>query len=417
MLFLEVLVVLCLSLIAYTWVGYPVSLWLSDSIREGVRAVRFLERGRERRRAPLASLLPKVSLVFAAHDEEACVQEKIENALDLDWPASRLEVLVACDGCSDRTAAVAREAGGERVRVFEYARRGKAASVSALVGEARGDIVVMTDANVLLDRNALRALVRAFEDPLVGAAVGRLALFDPAEASAREGAYWLYESLLKWLEGRHGCVLGANGGIYAVRRGLFTALPADTIVDDFVIPLRIALKGWRVPYVPDAVGREETPGDTAAEFGRRTRIGAGDWQALSRLPAVVDPRSGFLAFAFISHKLLRWISPALLALSLLACAVLAVARGGVFEVLFLLQLGFYLLAALGDAAPPILRRMARLARHFVAMHAALAVGFWRFTRGAQRPAWDRTPRPGESPAMAMVPKGASYRDDNSASSR
>jgi len=394
---LEGVVLLSLALLAYAWVGYPAALLLSDSLREAARAARFLGLGSERRAAPLHAALPRVSLVFSAHDEELCIREKVKNALELDWPAAKLEILVACDGCSDRTATFAREVGGDRVRVLEHPRLGKTAAVSELVQAASGDVVVLTDANVLLERNALRALLRAFQDSRVGAAVGRLALADPQDREPKEGVYWLYESLVKWLEGRHGCVLGANGGIYAARRKLFPSLPADTIVDDFVVPLCLALDGWRVPYVPDAIGREETPGDDAAEFGRRSRIGAGDWQALARLPRILDPRHGFIAFAFFSHKLLRWVSPAFLSVSFVGSAVLWASRGGIFEALFLLQLAFYLLAALGERAPRIIRRPALLARHFVLMHAALAVGFWRFIRGSQRAAWDRTLRRGGEP--------------------
>jgi cellulose synthase/poly-beta-1,6-N-acetylglucosamine synthase-like glycosyltransferase len=222
----------------------------------------------------------------------------------------------------------------------------------------------------------------------VGAVVGRLRLRTRDEGG--EGIYWAYETFLKYLEGKIGCVLGANGGIYAIRRILFPPLPPDTITDDFVIPLRIAVRGWKVPYEPTAVAHEDAPDDVHAEFARRARIGAGNWQALARLPDLLDPRAGFVSFAFVSHKLLRWATPFLLGFAFTA-SVLAAATPGAWgcRALLAVQLAFYTVAAAGErsgGAP------GRAARHFVAMNAALAVGLWRFLRGTQRAAWRRTAR-------------------------
>ena len=187
-------------------------------------------------------------------------------------------------------------------------------------------------------------------------------------------------------------MLGANGGLYAIRRILFSPLRPDTIIDDFVIPVRIAVRGWRVPYEPDAVAHEETTEDAGREFVRRARIGAGNWQALARVPDLLDPRTGFLFFAFVSHKLLRWTTPFLLAVALAAnlAARRPARRLAVPRARSSAQLAFYGLALAGAArgAGP-LRRVASLAHYFVAMNAALAVGFWRFVRGTQRATWER----------------------------
>ena len=202
--------------------------------------------------------------------------------------------------------------------------------------------------------------------------------------------------MIRYLEGKRGCVLGANGGIYAIRRLLFSPLPADTVTDDFVIPVRIAVRGWRVTFEPDAEAREETTEDAGREFVRRARIGAGNWQALSRVQGLLDPRTGFLFASFVSHKLLRWATPFLLGTALLACAVLAAAPGAWFYRAALgAQLGFYALALLGRNAHRLtggLRRLASLAHYFVAMNAALAVGLWRFLLGTQKATWERTAR-------------------------
>jgi cellulose synthase/poly-beta-1,6-N-acetylglucosamine synthase-like glycosyltransferase len=264
--------------------------------------------------------------------------------------------------------------------------------LARLVPSARGDLVVLTDANVMLDRGAIRAIARGFRDADVGAVVGRLRLVS-AGGGTEEGAYWRYETLLKYYEGRNGCVLGANGGLYAIRRRLFAPLPPDTIVDDFVIPVRVAVRGWKVAYAPEAVATEDAASGSRAEFARRARIGAGDWQALARHPELLDPRRGFLFFSFVSHKLLRWATPGLLALALAASAAASASPGAwAMRALLGLQLAFYGLALAGGLGRARASRLAATAHHFVAMNAALAVGFWRWVRGSQRAAWDRTAR-------------------------
>jgi hypothetical protein len=222
-------------------------------------------------------------------------------------------------------------------------------------------------------------------------------------AGGRPGAesiYWKYETALKHWEGKRGCVLGANGGLYAIRRLLFAPLRSDTIVDDFVIPARIAARGWRVVFDPEAVAHEETAADTSGEFGRHARIGAGNWQAIELVPELLDPRTGFLCFAFVSHKLLRWIAPLLLVLALAANLALVVAwRGAGYGLLLGAQLGFYALALRGRPRGGGRVHGAAVAiRHFMVMNAALALGFWRFLRGSQRAAWDRTERTPRVPA-------------------
>src|SRR5512139_763279 len=186
-----------LGLVAFSYLGYPLVLVMWESVRELRAALRFLGGGPDRRAGPAEpSAWPRISLVFSAFDEEACIREKIENCLSLDYPAERLEIVVGCDGCGDRTAEIARAVGGARVQVHELSpRSGKASVLTRLVPAAQGDVVVLTDANVMLDAGALRALARRFEDPSVGAVVGRLRLVDPESHEVEEeGVYWRYET-------------------------------------------------------------------------------------------------------------------------------------------------------------------------------------------------------------------------------
>lgn len=403
---METLFWLSVGLLAFSYAGYPLVLVAWEGARAAISAIRFVAGGPDRRARDEVQAWPRVSLVFSAFDEERCVRAKVENCLALDYPPDRLEILVGCDGCTDRTAAIAREVGGSRVAVHElFPRAGKASVLSRLVPPAQGDLVVLTDANVMLEPGALRALARRFRDGSVGAVVGRLRLYNPTRKDFEESLYWRYETALKHLEGLHGCVLGANGGIYAIRRLLFGQLPPDTITDDFVIPIRIAARGWRVPFEPEAVAHEETTEDAGREFTRRARIGAGNWQALVQVPHLLDPRTGFLCFAFVSHKLLRWAAPLLLAVALAANLVLAAAPGAWgYRAALTAQAGFYGLALAGRAGAAWLRgparRLASLAHYFVSMNAALAVGLWRFLRGTQRAAWQRTERVARGGARA-----------------
>ncbi len=395
------LVLLCLGLVLYSYLGYLAVLIAWTGLREAATGIRFVMGGPDRRSRRRDDRWPTLTVVVAAHDEEACIQRKVENCLALDYPADKLDVLVGCDGCTDRTAALARSLGDPRVTVVEGPRAGKATVLSRLVPRARGDLVLLTDANTLVDRGAAKALARHFQEPSVGSVVGRLRLYNRVKRDYEESLYWKYETVLKYHEGKLGCVLGANGGLYAVRRLLFQPLRQTTIIDDFVVPIRIAARGWRVPYEPEAVAYEETTEDVGQDFGRRARIGAGNWQAVALLPELLDPRLGFLHFAFVSHKLLRWIAPFLLALALVLSIPMAIAGGLPAKLLLAAQVAFYALAAAGRwRVRGQLRRPAALAWYFVSMNAALAVGLWRFLRGTQGAAWDRTQRP--EPGMPVA---------------
>ncbi len=390
---MEGVLLLCLALVLYTYLGYPLALAAWAALRETLEGAQFVMGGPDRRGRHRDGPWPALTIVVAAHDEEICIRQKVENSLALDYPADKLEVLVGCDGCLDRTAELARATGDPRVTVVEGSRAGKAAVLSRLVPRARGDLIVLTDANVMLDAGAAKALARHFHDPAVGAVVGRLRLYNRVKRDYEESLYWRYETILKYYEGKLACVLGANGGIYAVRRLLFPRLRETTIVDDFVVPVGIAAHGWKIPYEPEAIAFEETTEDLGLEFERRARIGAGNWQALALVPAVLDPRTGFLWFAFVSHKLLRWLVPLFLSVLFLLSLTLSARGELLFGAVLGAQLAFYGLALagrLGLRGP--LRRFASAALYFVTMNAALAVGLWRFVRGSQRASWRRTGR-------------------------
>jgi cellulose synthase/poly-beta-1,6-N-acetylglucosamine synthase-like glycosyltransferase len=257
---------------------------------------------------------------------------------------------------------------------------------------AEGDIVILSDANTLVERSAIRKLVRHFRDPDVGAVCGRLKLYNPSKRHYEEATYWVYESLLKFYESKRGAVIGANGGLYAIRRTLFERLPENAIVDDFLIALRILDHGYKVVYEPEAVAYEETTEEYSAEFGRRVRIAAGNFQSLRLLTHLLSPFSGFPCFALWSHKVLRWCAPALMIVALVANLFLL--SDSFYRLTFALQVIFYGMAFVGrsNSVTGFLKRVVSVPYYFVTMNLAIAAGFWRFIRNRQQPHWERTAR-------------------------
>jgi cellulose synthase/poly-beta-1,6-N-acetylglucosamine synthase-like glycosyltransferase len=376
--------VACAALVVYTYAGYPLLVWVLG---------RVLGRGASPK-VPADADLPTVSVLVAAYNEETVIQQRILNALELDYPADKLEIVIATDGCSDRTAEVVRRYENHGVRLIEYSvRRGKATVLNNSIPRLRGEVVILSDANTFTDPDAARQLARWFAEPAVGAVCGRLILTDAATGRNADGLYWKYETFLKKCEGRLGALLGANGGIYAVRREVFSPIPADTIVDDFVLPLQARLRtGCRIVYDASAVAREETAAGVGAEFHRRARIGAGGFQSVGRLWRLMDPRQGWVAFTFLSHKILRWLCPFFL-VGVLACNLILCADA-LFLAALVAQVGFYLTSAV-MAMVPIRTRVLKpllLTTMFTGMNVALLIGFWRWLAGAQSGAWRRTAR-------------------------
>ncbi|NTX13649.1 glycosyltransferase family 2 protein [Myxococcus sp. CA056] len=381
-------------LLAHTYFLYPLSLFVLDGAAQVAQNIRAMRGGAPRRSlAASRGPAPSVSLVVAAYNEVSCIEQKLENSLALDYPVERFEVVIGSDGSTDGTNERVLQCQDERVRLSPAPRAGKTTVLNRCIPTAKGDIVVLSDANTMIEPEAIQKLVRHFEDPEVGAVCGKLRLYNPTKQDYEESAYWSYESLIKMYEGRRGAVVGANGGLYAIRRTLFTELPPSTIVDDFVIPLRILEKGYKVAYEEEAVAHEETTEDYGKEFGRRARIAAGNFQSLRMVPGLLLPTAGFPAFAFWSHKLLRWCAPALMGLALIANLFLL---DSVFYRFTLLGQGlFYALAYLGKVGVlkrGAAKRVASVAYYFVTMNLAIVVGFWRFLRNSQRAAWDRTAR-------------------------
>ena len=382
----EIVLWVSIAAVVYAYVAYPALIWICARVFG------------EPRVAPdewAESELPTVSLLIAAYNEQDVIGPRIENALQLDYPASRFEVVIASDGCVDDTNDIVRTYEGDgRVRLLAYpVRRGKAAVLNDALGAMTSDVVVLSDANTTTDRGALGKLVRWFRDPDIGVVCGRLILTDPVTGNNVDSLYWQYETFLKTCESRLGALLGANGAIYALRRELFENIPPNTLIDDFVIPLRIRLRsGRRIQYDRDAVAFEETPDEMDAEFNRRARIATGGFQSLSHLWRLLNPRFGWIAFAFFSHKIARWLCPFFL-IAAFASNALLVGRAP-YGFLFAGQVALYVVAAFGGRyrRPGLLAKAVRLVALFGGMNLALLVGFWRWMTSEPTGAWSRTVR-------------------------
>jgi len=317
----------------YAYIGYPASLL----------ALRLFLRRPVRKR----SCTPFVSLLIPAYNERDVIARKIQNSMDLDYPAGRLEIVVASDGSTDGTAEAAQQfAGSGRVRVLAFPQnRGKVATLNASIPELRGEVIVFSDAPALLLPDSVRVLVENFADPEVGAASGlyKVVKADQVNIGASEDLYWRYETFLKVQESELASTLGGHGHLHAIRKDLYPFPNAATINDDYVIPVSVLAKGFRAVYEPRAIVYEEAQEMTG--FGRRVRIMAGNLQQLREIKTLLVPLRPLPLFFFLSHKVSRLLVP--FAMLAAIAANLFLLGSPLYLALFVAQLAFYALAALG----------------------------------------------------------------------
>jgi biofilm PGA synthesis N-glycosyltransferase PgaC len=345
---------------------------------------------RRHRPLPEPSEWPSVSLLISVYNEEKHIVERIENLLALDYPADRMEIIIGSDGSTDRTNELVRKFGDRRVKLHPFEQRGGKPSVlNRLVPQARGELLVFSDANAMFATDALRQLARHFADPQIGGVCGRLVLHGENSATD-EGPYWKLETYLKTRESAIDSCLGANGAIYAVRKSCWPGIPDNTFVDDFVIGMRVREQDVRVVYDRDAVATEELPQSVGHEMTRRIRIGAGDFQALFLCWRSLLLWRGFHSMAFWSHKVLRWFGPFFMVAALISNVALL--PHPVFLVTMILQLLFYALALLGQLTRARKVALFSAPHYFVTINLALLLGFFRFITGTQQAAWKRTAR-------------------------
>ncbi len=351
-----------LGLIAWTHVGYPLA------TAAAARRRRFTPRRDE-------SFLPDVALIIAAHDEGDVLHERLENALALDYPRERLELIVSSDGSSDATVERAREAAADSV--LDLPRGGKIRAQDAAVERARGEIVAFSDANAYWKPDALRALVSPFADPEVGYVCGQLRFVD-ATGTNMEGLYWRYELWIRGLESRLAGVTGGNGAIYAVRKADYFVVDAR-MGHDLSFPFNMVKRGWRPAYEPRAVATEKMVPTIEGEFARKRRMMGHGWLIVLR-GGLLSPRGygPLYAFEIFSHRVLRYLSP-FVHLVALGANIAIVGEGPLYAVTLAIQLALLAGALVG----------VRIARYYVLMMASLAAGLWDWMRAGTPAEWEK----------------------------
>jgi cellulose synthase/poly-beta-1,6-N-acetylglucosamine synthase-like glycosyltransferase len=340
----QVLLLCAVALFAYPFVIYPALLFLIV---------------RRRHTEPLdggdSGELPDIALIICALNEQKVIREKLENSLRLAYPPGKLHIVVISDGSTDATAAIAREYISSGIQLIEREkRRGKVANLNEVVASRPEEIVALSDANVIYDSKALLHLVRRFQDPQVGCVSGKVVLLDTtAELQKSEETYYSLEWRLQEYASLLHSMAGADGAMYAFRRRLFRPCPNDTLIEDFIIPMNIIRQGSRVVFQPAALAWESGVTSLHEEFRRKTRIAAGAAQGLIRGNAWPAAAPLAVWFVFISHKLLRWLSP----LIAVTAVLLALVFGDHMLSRVVLAGTFLLVAA-------ALLRVATASRHF-----------------------------------------------------
>jgi len=380
-----------LLLVFYTFFGYGILLFLMVRIRRTLKGAREIPENEGK--------WPTLTVLVAAYNEEDFIEQKISNTLSLQYPADRIRYIVVTDGSTDRTPEIVARHGLQIKLLHKPERSGKIAAMHRAMQEVDTDIAVFTDANTFLNKEALMNIARHYADPGVGAVSGekRVHIDDVADATAGEGFYWKYESKLKTWDSELYSVVGAAGELFSVRTSLYEGVPSQTILDDFMISMLIAKKGYRIVYEPMAYATESGSESVKEELKRKIRIAAGGIQSIIWLRGLLNPFGNFiLSFQYVSHRVLRWtITPFLMILSLVLNAPI-VWKGADVAYTFLLacQILFYVLALLGWLMEKQHVRVKALfiPYYFCMMNYAVVAGIMRYFSGRQGAAWEKAKR-------------------------
>ncbi|WP_192349424.1 glycosyltransferase family 2 protein [Algoriphagus sp. Y33] len=388
---IEILVVSMLFLSFYAYVGYGILLFFLVKIRGG-----------EKEMYP-GGYFPSVSLVIPCYNEGEMLRDKLRNTLALLYPKERLEIICICDGSDDGSQYIPLEFEGV-ITMHSPERKGKLAAMKRAVARASGEILVFCDANTVLNPEAVSKLVLPYRNSKVGAVSGEKSIISEKTSDAStggEGMYWKYESFLKKYDSYFYTLVGAAGELMSCRKELFLELPDNTILDDFMLSMKIAEGGYRVKYVPEASASEYASANIKEETKRKIRIAAGGWQSMFRLRKAINPfHDPLLAFQYISHRVLRWaIIPFVLVALFGLNHFLAIYRASlIWTVLLGMQYAFYLFALIGnmlqDKRAPF--KGFFLPYYFCVMNYCAIMGFFRWVRDEQPATWERAVRADET---------------------
>lgn len=384
--FIEWLLLISLLIVFYNYAGYALLVAIWNAFRKN--------------RAATTPYYPSVSFIVAAYNEEYCIEEKIRNSLQQDYPADKIEYLFVTDGSTDGTNNIIARYPQIRL-LFTPERGGKSAALNRVVQAAANDILIFSDANTVLNKEATRHITRHYQDPKTGGVAGEKKVIALSggqdQVGAGEGLYWKYESKLKQLDSDFHSVVGAAGELFSVRRALYEPVASSVILDDFVISMKVAAKGYKIVYEPEAYAMELPSFSIKDEQKRKVRIAAGGFQAMKMLSPVLSfHKQPKLYFLYVSHRVLRWtLSPLCMMLAFLSSAVLSVSTSSLlYDLIFVAQLAFYGGAGLVALFPKNLQKikLLKLAYYFVFMNLSVVQGFFRSLKGTQSAAWEKARR-------------------------
>jgi cellulose synthase/poly-beta-1,6-N-acetylglucosamine synthase-like glycosyltransferase len=379
-----------LFIIIYTYVGYGILLYIILKLKNIIKG---------KPDPAVIGYTPTLTFIVAAYNEAYCIREKIENTLSLEYPRDKIEFIFITDGSTDATPAIIQEYSSIKL-LHKDGRSGKIAAVHRAMQEVKTDIVVFTDANTMVNKQALLLMSRHYIDPSVGAIAGekRVQIEETADATAGEGFYWKYESKLKKWDSALYSVVGAAGELFSIRTNLYEPVEPDTILDDFMISMNIAKKGYRIIYEPEAYAMEKASADTGEELKRKIRISAGGVQSTLRLKSLLLPfKQPVLSFEYISHRILRWVlTPYLMILVFLLNMLFVIQVGwfGLYGFLFVAQILFYGAALLGRIleAKQMKIKIFFIPYYFCLMNYAVIAGMFRYVLGEQSVLWEKAKR-------------------------
>ena len=365
-----------LILIGYIYFGFPIILLIKR---------KFFSIAVDRR-----EIFPMVTLIISAYNEEKVIQKKIENSLALDYPRNRIEIVVASDGSNDSTNFIVRKFKCDGVKLMDsIGRHGKTYVQNKATEEANGEVLVFSDSNAFYEVNALKELMKNFNDKTVGAVSGCLKYYsniESSDSSKVEGIYWKYENFLKMNESASGSVIGANGSIYAIRKECYVPLKED-LISDFVEPLKVVEKGYRVIYDENAVSRESVSENMKIEFNRKQRILLRSYAGLWHMRKLLNPfKYGFFSIQLISHKLLRWFAffPVVV---LFVTNIFLLQRSFFYYYLFLGQVFFYGAAFLKVFSKNN-NKITKFPFYFCSINFAAFLAFCEFLKGKRKIIWE-----------------------------
>jgi len=379
-----------LFIIFYSYLGYGILMYFLVKLKKALGP---------KTAATGPSFEPEVTLVVSAFNEADFIERKIGNTFELDYPPSKLQILFITDGSTDDTPIIIRR--HENITLLHQdERRGKVAAMNRAMQFVHRDYVIFSDANTLLNRNAIKAIVRHYADPKVGGVAGEKKVMTHETALAAgtgEGLYWKYESFLKKLDSDFYSVVGAAGELFSLRTSLFENAGENLIIEDFVLSLKICLKGYVIRYEPDAYAMESSSASMKEEEKRKIRISAGAFQAMVVLKDLFNIfKYPVLSFQFISHRILRWtLCPiGLVILFLSDSTIVWIGDRGFYALFLILQLLLYLISLAGwlMARRNIRSKLLYVPYYFVFMNLSVFVGFQRFIRGKQSVVWEKAAR-------------------------